>query len=157
MKKTTQRIIFGTLLILTFALIFYFSSATGTSSHGMSRIIAEWLARIIRIAKENQEIFIGKAEPYIRKLAHFSIYAFAGMWEILLLNTFEIKDEMKILGGTLIGLLYAISDEIHQGFTPGRSPQVMDVIIDTEGNLFGILIVLLIIMVLINKRKKDRK
>ena len=145
MKKTTQRIIFGTLLILTFALIFYFSSATGTSSHGMSRIIAEWLARIIRIAKENQEIFIGKAEPYIRKLAHFSIYAFAGMWAFLFLSTI------------IVCLMYSISDEIHQGFTPGRSPQVMDVIIDTEGNLFGILIVLLIIMVIRNKRKKERK
>ena len=36
-------------------------------------------------------------------------------------------------------VIYAISDEIHQAFVPGRSPLVMDVAIDSVGGLIGIL------------------
>ncbi len=36
-------------------------------------------------------------------------------------------------------ILYAISDEIHQSFVPGRSPRVTDVGIDTLGTLIGLL------------------
>ena len=36
-------------------------------------------------------------------------------------------------------VLYAMSDEIHQAFVPGRSPLVMDVVIDSLGGIVGIL------------------
>ena len=35
-------------------------------------------------------------------------------------------------------LLYAISDEFHQTFTPGRTPSVIDVLIDTTGAAIGL-------------------
>lgn len=38
----------------------------------------------------------------------------------------------------LIGFLYAVSDEIHQYFVPGRAMQARDVLIDTVGVLLGI-------------------
>lgn len=37
-----------------------------------------------------------------------------------------------------LAVLYAISDEYHQSFTPGRTPSVRDVLIDTAGGLFGL-------------------
>ena len=43
-----------------------------------------------------------------------------------------------------IGVLYAISDEIHQGFIPGRTPQITDVMIDTMGVVLGMLCVLIL-------------
>ena len=36
-------------------------------------------------------------------------------------------------------VLYAIGDEIHQAFVPGRTPLVTDVAIDALGGLLGIL------------------
>ena len=36
-----------------------------------------------------------------------------------------------------IGLLYAVSDEIHQVFVPGRAGQLRDILIDTAGVLIG--------------------
>ena len=47
----------------------------------------------------------------------------------------------KIAPWLALGLciLYAITDEIHQSFVPGRSPRVMDVGIDTLGTLLGLL------------------
>ena len=53
----------------------------------------------------------------------------------------------KFLISILVGLVYAISDEIHQGFTPGRTPSPIDVGIDTCGVMFGIILVLIAISV----------
>jgi len=44
-----------------------------------------------------------------------------------------------ILGG-LFAVLYAVSDEIHQSFVPGRGPSAIDVLIDTVGVILCILI-----------------
>ena len=139
MKKTLiiKRIIFGIMLLTTFVMIFQFSASTGDDSHGISADVTE-------------------VEPYIRKIAHFSVYAFVGIWEMLFLNTFDIKDEKKLLLGALIGTTYAITDELHQRFIPGRSAQIIDVVIDSEGNLLGVLGVLLIVM-LIKRNKEKRK
>ena len=157
MKTIIKRIIFGTLLVLTFALIFYFSAANGTESGSLSQKVVEIIADIIHVQSTERMNFINNATPYIRKLAHFSIYAFAGIWEFLFLNTFNIKDEKKIFIAAIIGLLYAISDEIHHGFSPGRSPKIIDVIIDLEGNLFGVLLTTLItigVRKMIEKRRE---
>lgn len=157
MKTIIKRIIFGTLLVLTFALIFYFSAANGEESGSLSQKVVEIISDIIHISSSEKMNFVIITEPYVRKLAHFSIYAFAGIWEFLFLNTFNIKDEKKILIGAIIGLVYAIFDEIHQGFSPGRSPKIIDVIIDLEGNVFGILFTTLItlgIRKVIEKRRK---
>jgi VanZ family protein len=40
-------------------------------------------------------------------------------------------------------ILYAITDEFHQSFVPGRSPRVTDVGIDAMGSLLGLLPVLI--------------
>ena len=37
----------------------------------------------------------------------------------------------------IIGVLYAVSDEIHQLFVPGRAGQLRDVLIDSAGILIG--------------------
>jgi VanZ family protein len=55
-----------------------------------------------------------------------------------LLNTNVPKPRLFLLA-LLICILYAISDEIHQMFIPGRSGQVSDVLIDSTGGLVGIL------------------
>ena len=103
--------------------------------------------------KENREDFIEKGIPYLRKIAHFLVFMLAGFWEILLLNTFEGSDLKKIVLSALIGLTYAIIDELHQSLTPGRAPRLIDVIIDFEGNLIGILFILQFI---IQKRKRTK-
>ena len=36
-----------------------------------------------------------------------------------------------------ITVLYAITDEFHQGMTPGRTPLVQDMILDSLGGIFG--------------------
>ena len=47
----------------------------------------------------------------------------------------------------MVGLVYAISDEFHQTFIPGRSGELRDVLIDTTGVICEIAIVLIIIAI----------
>ena len=52
----------------------------------------------------------------------------------------------------LIATLYAVSDEFHQYFIPGRSCQVGDVMIDSAGACVGVLVVMGIVHLLGRKR-----
>ncbi len=54
----------------------------------------------------------------------------------------------------MICLIYAATDELHQGFVDGRSPKVMDVIIDTIGGLAGAGVI--IVLWIIFRRKNER-
>lgn len=44
----------------------------------------------------------------------------------------------------MVGTLYAVSDEVHQFFVPGRSCEVRDMVIDSCGVAAGVLIMLLV-------------
>ena len=80
-------------------------------------------------------------EGPIRKLAHFLEFTSFG----LLLGWRISMDRVKkwILPTTLSGVSVACVDETLQRFTPGRSPQITDVGIDTAGLLLGIGLLLL--------------
>ena len=56
----------------------------------------------------------------------------------------------------LICVIYAISDEIHQLFVPGRAGQVRDVLIDSAGSFLGIIIVMALEKLLIKFNKKHK-
>ena len=60
-----------------------------------------------------------------------------------ILSTYPIKENWRILLSVCLGMMYATSDEIHQSFTPGRTPKITDVYIDTLGVILGILLILL--------------
>ena len=78
----------------------------------------------------------------LRKIAHFTEFAFLGgllCW--LFIKQQEGKGTAFLLSFAC-GLFAAITDELLQHFSPGRSPQVLDVCIDTAGVLTGICICL---------------
>ena len=83
----------------------------------------------------------GQGEGPIRKLAHFLEFTSLG----LLLGWRISMDRIKkwILPTFLSGVSVACVDETLQRFTPGRSPQITDVGIDTAGLLLGIGLLLL--------------
>ena len=47
----------------------------------------------------------------------------------------------KILYSQIFVTIYAMSDEFHQYFIPGRAALVTDVMIDSIGGLFGMMII----------------
>ena len=74
----------------------------------------------------------------VRKCAHLSLYLILGILVISLLREYMVINTKLVLLSLLICFLYACSDEIHQLFVPGRSGEVIDVLIDTLGACLGV-------------------
>lgn len=145
MKKNILRVVVFILLIGTFYIIFGFSGQNGDQSGALSRQITEYIAKNIKTIQnmnnDQKEKVLKKMEYYVRKLAHFSLYAIVGILIMTLLFTYKLRQRTRIISCLTIGTIYAISDEIHQSFIPGRTPMVGDVMIDMCGVLAGIVIV----------------
>ncbi len=147
MKINILRIILIILLLCTFFVIFGFSSQDGEASGGLSRNITNKILQISNkynaLGQEEKEQIANKTEKIIRKVAHFSIYTVVGLLLMGLLSTYKIKENWRMILSILLGMIYAVSDEIHQSFIPGRTPQITDIYIDTLGVILGILLILL--------------
>ena len=107
------------------------SSFTANESSNQSGIIVIFISNIFNISDINLLSLI------VRKFAHFSEYFILG---ILCINYF-FRNNKNINYSYLFCILYAISDEIHQIFVPGRSFQFYDIFIDSIGAIFGIYLI----------------
>lgn len=158
MSLKIQRITFAILTIATFVTIFIFSNQNGSESGSTSREFTKKIIEILQLDKNlsesEKENLIENSQFVIRKLAHFTIYTIAGINIYGFVNTYNIKKKNKVLGALLVGVAYAMSDEIHQMFSGDRTPAIRDVMIDSCGVLFGTFIFLIfnrIIKVIKNK------
>lgn len=86
--------------------------------------------------------------PYFDKFLHFSAYALLGALFIRAYRTLWIKDNtnLLIILGILSSSFYGISDEIHQYYVPFRDADLMDVLADILGSLFGVWIYYLLML-----------
>ena len=147
MKKTIIRIILIILILLWMYIVFGFSGQNGEESSGISFKISMLLTR-------NNEEVSRTIEPYIRKIAHFSEYAVGGILIFLLILTFEkISPKVRNISSIIITIIYAIFDEVHQLFVPGREGKIVDVYIDTLGIITGVIFINIIIKTFRNTNK----
>ncbi len=160
-KINILRVILIILLIGTFSIIFGFSSQDSEKSSGISRKVTEIITNPIKSIQEKpqqeKEQILSRIESVVRKIAHFSIYTVVGFLLMALFSTYKLEEMNRFSYSLIIGVIYASSDEIHQCFTPGRGPQITDVIIDTMGVLLGILLVILVIKIYKKIVSKDKK
>lgn len=112
--------------------IFYVSHQPGDVSGDLSGSFIQTIETLLRVDLSNYHTLI-------RKGAHFSVYLILGMFMYETLVSHDMYP--KNPGGLALffSMLYAISDEIHQLYIPGRSGEVGDVIIDTFGAFVGIM------------------
>ena len=146
MNIKIKRALFAILIIVNCMVIFSFSAQNSEKSSETSGIIVDKLVDTFFSVDENgeKESIRDTLTFCIRKTAHFSIYALLGIWLMNEANTFDISNRRKIFISVIFGLLYALSDEFHQNFVSGRSPEIRDVCIDTCGVLFGTIVVIMI-------------
>lgn len=153
MSKNKVKIlrIFLVIIIAIWAyVVFNFSSQDGGDSSGLSRKVVEFFVK-------NEEV-INKVEPYVRKAAHFSEYGLGGVLFISLFATYNWTERKQITISILLGIWYAITDEVHQLMVPGRHGSIFDVYLDTLGFATGVLAMLLLIkLVKIYKSNKKEK
>ena len=160
MKDKAKIIILAIIIILWMAFIFSMSAKNATQSSDISggftyNVLNTFFADFRGLDKSNQDNIVEGLQFVVRKGAHFSAYAVLGglcFVECSYFNRFNLKN--KFTAAFLISVLYAVSDEIHQYFVPGRACEFRDVVIDSCGVLFGITVVV-VFNIIKNKFKKS--
>lgn len=77
----------------------------------------------------------------VKKTAHFVEYAILSFLYLRAFYGSKVSFKKSAFLSILISFLYALSDEYHQSFTPGREPKIRDVLIDTLGASFAIYLI----------------
>lgn len=147
------------LTLACMAAIFCFSAENADKSDNTSQSVTKQVLSgfpsFRKLPEERQTEIVENVQFSVRKLAHFSIYTCLGMLMRLSFCFIPVKGK-KAVWSFCACVLYAMSDEFHQYFVPGRSCEVRDVCIDSLGALAGTLIVVTIIyFVCRHKRKKN--
>ena len=155
MKKS----IFIVLLVLWMGFIFSMSCENAEESSNTSgQTIKVVLSTVPEFEKQPEEVkknIIEELQFIVRKSAHFIGYMILGILASGLILYYGNINK-KYLLAFLICVIYAISDEIHQLFVPGRAGQVRDVLIDSAGSFLGIILVMAFVKLLIKFNKKHK-
>jgi len=115
-------------------IIFWFSSQSGDDSQSSSDFFTNKIVKFFNISDQQTENSLKEIVSFIvRKSAHFMIYFVGGFFIYGFVNSFKLLPKNVLYYSVLLGFLYAVSDEIHQYFVPGRAAQIRDVFLDTFG------------------------
>lgn len=140
MKKI--KVISWSVTVLLMALIFFFSSQNSVESSGVSsgftREIIEAVSRFFGWSDAFKNAAVDFIHGYVRKAAHFTIYAALGMSVACSVGISTDRSNKKIwIIAVVFCALYAATDEFHQYFVDGRAGRITDVGIDTAGAALG--------------------
>ena len=114
-----------------------------TSGGLVEKIIAFLFPDFDSLSEAAKQKMLDLISFIVRKAAHFTIYAVLGV--LALLNTITFKSialKYRVLIASLFSLIYAVGDELHQLYVPGRSGEIRDVFIDFSGALSGVVVLL---------------
>lgn len=74
----------------------------------------------------------------VRKSAHITEYFILALLTISLLKEYTKKQSVILVSSLIFCFIYALTDEFHQSFIPGRSSLFRDVLIDTSGSVLSL-------------------
>ncbi len=138
MKK--YKIIFSWLLvILWIIMIFYLSHQPVEKSNSLSKNITKVIIETIEKIAPDKEFNLSRINHIVRKNAHFFAYLLLGVLLLQGLKIIGIEGKKAVLLGIILSIIFAVSDEVHQLYVPGRGGQIKDVIIDSAGAIVGII------------------
>lgn len=113
-------------------------SADVSSQHSLG--VREFINHILSLLNIN---FVF-TEHIVRKCAHFAEYFVLGLLLYSTAHAYADKIKRKVMSALLSGLSVAVIDEIIQFFSPGRSCQISDVILDFCGVTLAVTVMVLI-------------
>lgn len=139
--------------IICCIIIFSFSAVPATASTKQSKGLTYNVIKLLNGNKLTEKELVKltkRVNPVIRKIAHFSIYMILAIFTYMFIEELNIKSKSEkerlrknIIYTCIFCIIYAVFDEIHQIYVPGRTGKVIDVIIDTLGACTGITIILI--------------
>lgn len=159
-RKLVTTAFLGSLLLLLYITIFYFSSqnseASSSLSQGITKDIVSFFLRITKghLTEQNVLTLFANGERILRKGAHFGEYAVMGILTFGILYCYLKKCSAYLFAVIWVAVSAAL-DEWHQYYVPGRYASVYDVFLDTMGGMSGAFLCCMIICFI--QRKKQKK
>ena len=148
-KLIAVRTVLITLTALVMAVIFILSADNADESNEKSDLLADsfvyTVLSLFDLTDEEIQKVIDVSVFIVRKTAHFAEYCVLGFLISAVFVSFYFKPQMNIPISFASGVLYAVSDEIHQYFVPDRACAFRDVLIDSMGALLSVIIFVAII------------
>ena len=140
MQNRKKRLFPLVITILIMAFIFLQSALPADLSKEESNLIVQALIEFLHVDPKILSFAV-------RKCAHFTEYLLLGLslfatvreYDPVRLERNEQWQRTALLSWG-IGALYALTDEVHQAFVPGRSCEIRDMLIDSCGVAAGVLI-----------------
>lgn len=147
-----KKIVLWILLIGCMVLIFHFSAQPADDSMELSDGLLNKILAFLNIKLPEYVVIFMRV--FIRKVAHFAIYALLGVLAYLLLKLgYSVENKLAFPCALMVSAFYAATDEIHQLFVPGRSGSVKDVFLDGVGALCGIILAWGMCRILLGRKK----
>lgn len=145
--KTKKLIIHRTgsliLLIAVMLTIFCLSAQDATDSAEVSGSVVSWIHKLLNI---------DLPDGTLRTIAHGCEFAALGF---LMLNAFRaFRKDFKAVLSILFSFLYAVTDELHQLFVPGRAFQLIDLAVDLTGIIVGTAIFIVLLKIIETKTSR---
>lgn len=148
--------------VVIMIVIFLFSSKPAVESDESSMVIVNGIIQIYENISnthyqgDTKEKIVQTLDHIVRKSAHFCEYAILAMAVAFHLLIRKQKGKLLFFVPILTVFLYAVTDEFHQLFVPGRAGLFKDVLIDTSGGTVGSLIFILFVISVINRKKVNK-
>jgi|SRR5690349_12811028 len=121
------------IIFVWMTLIFMLSAEGAHESKARSSVIVGFVKESLNI--DFAEDFLSFL---VRKSAHIIAYFILGLIIYSTIKTYNLTSRRTIVLSIILAFLYAVFDEIHQLFVPGRSGEVRDVFIDTAAASIGV-------------------
>lgn len=121
------------------AFIFYLSHQPSGASSELSSGLLDFIIYPVEKILSPLPVDYAILHFLFRKAAHFFAYFLLGVLVFNALHISEVEFSQAFLIAFIICVFYAISDEVHQLYIPGRSGEIRDVVIDSIGSAVGIL------------------
>ena len=161
-KQLALTIIVGILALAINVFIIVQASLDSVRSSESSGMLVSFLKTVINAIVPNtiNDSNIDVFSSVIRKLVgHFGLFLINGLltsWFIYLLKSFFLKSKywIDIIISLSFGLFVAALTEFIQIYTPGRSGEFLDILIDYSGYILGTGIIVLIIYLILKREKK---
>ncbi len=148
-KRQLLFLIFAFLSIAIMIVIFCFSAQDAAKSVevglSVNNVINKGVDKLSdSIPKESIEQIKNAIANYLRKSAHVFLYTALGFSLFGCLYSSERPKRIPYKMGIALatGIVYSITDEVHQIFVKGRSCEFFDIALDTAGVVLGILTML---------------
>ena len=143
MRANQRKLLILLAVVFWMAIIFKLSAQPGEQSNLLSTKVTTAIVSLAKLFRPDVNVL--SLNYFIRKCAHFLAYLVLGIIVLFAMRRIGLMGKQGIGFTLLLCIGYAITDELHQSFVPGRTPKLTDVLIDSSGALLGIGIYLLFV------------